>query len=427
MQPPQLSLECMLSIYEETLYIVDDIITVDKCVDLSNLDLYNVILELFYNNHPCCEDAENVIHMALDDYLIYLKESQESQESQEYQEYQESPLEEPQEHLKEHEELSQKKTTQEIHDAIQWLKDQPQQQQRTNEWYIDRHNMITASSVWKVFGSQSVVNQLIYEKCVPIDVNKCSPTHVNTESPLHWGQKFEYLSVKIYEDAFYTKIAEFGCIKHSNVNYHVGASPDGINVCPNSPLYGRALEIKNVVSRPITGIPKKEYWIQVQIQLEICNLDECDFLETQFKTPYNDEDAFNADALNNDDGYFYTLTDNMRRGVIVQYMKEGKPFYQYAPLHCTKKSFYAWFYDCNEKYSDLTWITNIYWKLEVFSCVLIKRDRAWFQNSIQQIENVWSIIEKERISGYAHRAPRKNIKSHTSTSFQQQLSMGCML
>ena len=288
--------------------------------------------------------------------------------------------------------------------------------------------MITASSVWKVFGSQSVVNQLIYEKCVPIDVNKCSPTHVNTESPLHWGQKFEHLSVKIYEDAFNTKIAEFGCIKHSNSNYHVGASPDGINVCPNSPLYGRAVEIKNVVSRIITGIPKKEYWIQVQIQLEICNLDECDFLETQFKTPYNDdEDAFNADALNDDDGYFYTRNDNMRRGVIVQYMKEGKPFYQYAPLHCTKKSFYAWFYECNEKYSDLTWITNIYWKLEVFSCVLIKRDRAWFQTSIQQIENVWSIIEKERISGYAHRAPRKNIKSHTSTSVQQQLSMGCML
>jgi hypothetical protein len=412
-----LSLECMLSIYEETICIVDDIINIDECAYLSNLDIYNVILQLYSNNG--CEDVESVIHMAVDDYFIYsLKESQELPPTM-------PPTPTPELSL-----LSpppQKKTTQEISDAIQWLKDQPQQEQRTNEWYIDRHNMITASSVWKVFGSQSVVNQLIYEKCVPIDVNKCSPAHVNTDSPLHWGQKFEHLSVKIYEDTFKTKIAEFGCIKHSNPNYHVGASPDGINVCPNSPLYGRALEIKNVVSRPITGIPKNEYWIQVQIQLEICKLDECDFLETQFKTPYDDEDAFNADAFNDDDGYFYTLSDHMRRGVIVQYMKEGKPFYQYAPLHCTKQSFYTWFNDCIETYSDLTWITNIYWKLEVFSCVLIKRDCAWFQNSIQQIENVWSIIEKERVSGYAHRAPRKNIKSHASPTTQQQLSMGCML
>ena len=32
----------------------------------------------------------------------------------------------------------------------------------------------------------------------------------------------------------------------------------------------------------LDGIPKKEYWIQMQLQMEVCDLDECDFLETRF-------------------------------------------------------------------------------------------------------------------------------------------------
>ena len=43
------------------------------------------------------------------------------------------------------------------------------------------------------------------------------------------------------------------------------------------------VEIKNVVSREITGIPVTKYWIQTQIQMEVCDLEECDFVETKFK------------------------------------------------------------------------------------------------------------------------------------------------
>ena len=50
----------------------------------------------------------------------------------------------------------------------------------------------------------------------------------------------------------------------------------------NNYLFGRMLEIKNVVSREITGIQKSEYWIQMQLQMEVCELNECDFLETKF-------------------------------------------------------------------------------------------------------------------------------------------------
>ena len=49
------------------------------------------------------------------------------------------------------------------------------------------------------------------------------------------------------------------------------------------------LEIKNIVNREITGIPKKEYWVQMQMQMEVCAIyEECDFLETRFKEYENE-------------------------------------------------------------------------------------------------------------------------------------------
>ena len=78
----------------------------------------------------------------------------------------------------------------------------------------------------------------------------------NINSPFHNGHKYEPLSIIIYEDWFNTKVAEVGAIKHIKYPF-LRASPDGINVDPKNPRFGRALEIKNPVNRVLTGIPKK--------------------------------------------------------------------------------------------------------------------------------------------------------------------------
>jgi putative phage-type endonuclease len=139
-------------------------------------------------------------------------------------------------------------------------------------------------SAYKAFESQSSINQLIYEKCQPLksfDEDE-EVKMVNTNTAMHWGQKYEPLSVMIYEAKYGTKVEDFGCIQHPIYKF-LGASPDGIVINKESQRYGRMLEIKNPVSREITGIPKKEYWTQMQLQMEVCDLDECDFLETKFK------------------------------------------------------------------------------------------------------------------------------------------------
>ena len=62
------------------------------------------------------------------------------------------------------------------------------------------------------------------------------------------------------------------------------------------------------------------------------------------------------------------------------------------------------------KYNDGTWLKNIYWRLEEYSCVLVLRNKKWFDSVVPKIKELWTIIEKERIDGYDHRKPKKMIK-----------------
>ena len=61
-------------------------------------------------------------------------------------------------------------------------------------------------------------------------------------------------------------------------------------------------------------------------------------------------------------------------------------------------------------------VKYIYWKLEKMSCVLVHRDKQWFQYHVGQLERVWAIIEKERETGFEHRAPNRKIKKEAVLS-----------
>jgi putative phage-type endonuclease len=294
----------------------------------------------------------------------------------------------------------------EIAEKIEYLRSKPQPQQRTPDWYKFRHNLITASNAYKAFESQSTINQLIYEKCQPIKIEE-KPAMVNVNSPFHWGQKYEPLSVMIYEDKFQTKVEDFGCIQHDKHKF-LGASPDGINVDPTSELYGRMLEIKNVVSRDITGKPKKEYWTQTQLQMEVCDLNECDFLETKFVEYSSEQD-------------FYNDVSDKTKGVIMYFNGVGgKPYYVYKPLDIVDPEQIASWEETTMEQTKMMWIKNYYWKLEIMSCVLIVRNTKWFEDNIGQLQSVWSTIEQERVTGYQHRAPKKRVAKEIPKDIQGQ-------
>ena len=296
---------------------------------------------------------------------------------------------------------------------IKKLKDIPQAKQKSSEWNNIRNNLLTASNIWKIFNSEAQYNSFIYEKCKPLDENKIDYMNANTNSSLHWGVKYEPVTIMIYEDMYKTKIDEFGCIPHDKYNF-IGASPDGINCDPNNKtLFGRMLEIKNIYNREITGNPKEEYWIQTQIQMETCDLDECDFVETRIKEYENE-------------GQFYQDNEHEYKGIILYFIRRTSavnnvvtsginlPLYKYMPLEVEKdkNKIEKWIKETKDLYKDEYVLFNtLYWYLDEFSCVLIKRNRLWFESALPKIKNARDIILKERVEGYEHRASKKKIKT----------------
>ena len=300
-------------------------------------------------------------------------------------------------------------------ERLEVLASVPQATQRSKEWYETRHKLITASNAYKAFEPDSARNQLIYEKCQPLKYDEMEdPVNfeksakfelVNIEGPMHWGQKYEPVSVMYYENLFSTEVSEYGCIQHDTYKF-LGASPDGIVSDPALPRFGRMLEIKNIVNRYIDGIPKKEYWIQMQLQMETCDLNECDFLECRFI-----EYSGYTDFIN--DGTFLKSAKEELKGVIMHFLSpEGKPNYIYKPLLMDFDKLDSWEEEQQEKYKNLgmSWIKNIYWRLEEVSCVLVLRNRKWFQDNIHTLADVWDTVLKERETGCEHRAPNKRIK-----------------
>jgi putative phage-type endonuclease len=273
---------------------------------------------------------------------------------------------------------------------LDYLRNVYQPEQKTQEWYEFRHNHITASNAWKALGTTSSQNQLIYEKCQPLNTEKYKSSLV--ETPMSWGNKYEYLTTCLYEEMNQTEIGTFGCISHKEYPF-IAASPDGI--VTGEINHGRMIEIKNVVSREITGNPKKDYYIQMQLQMEVCDLEECDFVETKF-IEYDSEGDYLSDE------------SPKKKGIILVFINEQQEFvYRYMPFHVT--DYNAWM-ETTFLETKLNWFKNIYWKLEVYSCVLVKRQREWFQAAVPYFVSIWDTIQRERISGeYSLRAPKKRI------------------
>ena len=304
------------------------------------------------------------------------------------------------------------------------LENVPAPPQRTQEWYETRYGLLTASNVWKAIGTEAQQNQLIVEKCIPFEKFKedCARHgNLSPDNPMAWGQKYERISALLYESKNRTQLGEYGCIPHPEWKF-LGASPDGINVDPESPVYGRMVEIKNIVNRDIDGVPLDAYWVQMQIQMEVADLEECDFVETRIKEFASKED-FLASA-NPYKGAVATFVPRITIDSIIkrQTQSDRKPFYEYLLLNQSSEYSEAdeWIQSTKDANPDYVLSNVNYWGLDQYSCVLVKRNRAWFNAAIPQMERIWRTIERERITGCEHRAPKKREpKQVTINKFQE--------
>lgn len=417
--------------------------SLDEAIEIANLCIR--LMHEFVKENPCVisdnefdetfdDNIESLVHATFDDDVLFTDDA-------------EDELNELIEHSKQMffsmiipprqgivGELE-KKSPDQVNASIAMLNRKYQPQQRTPEWYEYRYNLITASNAYKAFESPSVRNSLIYDKCQPLDMSRIDADVetkeiqiVNTTSTLHWGQKYEPLSVLLYEARFKTRIGEYGCLQHDKHKF-LGASPDGLNIEPTSELYGRLLEIKNIVNREISGIPKKEYWIQMQLQMEVCDIDACDFLETKF-TEYESFTSFREDASISEPENYCLAKDGQSKGVIVHFYKsDGSPLYVYMPLDIASKTDAdEWCTKTVRTYEALSghvFMSYIYWKLDIWSCVLVLRNKMWFEDNVGELKALWDTVEHERQTGYAHRCPVRRQKKEADVAPVQV--NGCLL
>ena len=59
---------------------------------------------------------------------------------------------------------------------------------------------------------------------------------------------------------------------------------------------------------------------------------------------------------------------------------------------------------------NLSWIQNIYWKLDVYSCITVPFNSKWFAEAKPYFKNIWDSITNDRINGFAHRKAKSRKK-----------------
>lgn len=45
----------------------------------------------------------------------------------------------------------------------------------------------------------------------------------------------------------------------------------------------------------------------------------------------------------------------------------------------------------------------------MFTAVFLFRNKEWFKNAVVKMEELWKIVEAEKVTGYEHRAPKKRL------------------
>lgn len=284
---------------------------------------------------------------------------------------------------------------------IDFLDNIPQPEQRSEEWYVLRNNMLTASDLGiAISNKKGTKNALIVRKCLK------STNTSGGGAACKWGIKYEPISCEIYEKRNNVKIIDYGCIQHQGFKIF-GASPDGIIGKNSGSFTGRMLEIKNPISREITGIPPWNYWTQTQGQMEVANLDYCDFLECK-NEEYVNEEAFYSDG---DD---FLTKDGLEKGVIMNVLDDetNHIIHKYCPLGFNKKEKEDWIdteFDEIINNEKLTFLNLTWWKLVKYSCILIKRDKKWFQKAKPLISLFWESVLHHRDIGCDDIMPKKKI------------------
>jgi putative phage-type endonuclease len=171
----------------------------------------------------------------------------------------------------------------------------------------------------------------------------------DTNEAIEHGVKYEPVLLKFYERIKKTPVYPIGLVQH-NKHPWLAASPDGILED------GTLIEGKCPLYRRLNGRIPKNYWIQMQIQMECANRPKCDYVECRI-VEYKNELEYTLDDI----------TPKDRKGVLNY---KGRRYY---------------------------------WRIEDYMIRTVYRNHEWFETIRPSLENFWEQVteynENERMDG----------------------------
>lgn len=325
-------------------------------------------------------------------------------------------------------------------EQYKYIEIQPQAEQKSQEWLDERQKYITASS-----GAEAI-SESKYKTRESFAIDKAGLGIPFKENKNVWhGKKSETIATCIFEEQFNVKVGEFGLIPHlrrnpKDVVPFLGASPDGIATCCSldgkfSNFLGRMLEIKCVTTRTINdtgpehilhytekkdpGIVPHYYWIQIQLQLECCDLELCDFWQCKLRDYWSrkllDEAVIKYGKSTHviGQGIKYEMNPNLETGTYIELLpkdtskipKDEKVMWysKYIyPYNMAEKidDKYKWALDMKKNWKilypqyvkDYEFGKIIFYHLEKSHCYLVERDVEWFKETLPRFKEFWDIV-----------------------------------
>lgn len=263
---------------------------------------------------------------------------------------------------------------------VKTIQEAPQIPQRSEEWYRNYSKVLTASEFSALFSQNKRRRDLVISKANPpseqsTNYRLACPTEDMTA--LGWGIRFETVIKQLMEYRDKCSIYESGRLQHKS-NTHLAASPDGlITESMNPKQVGRLVEIKCPYSRVIGKEIPSEYWIQMQIQMEVADVDECEYIEAELvsKKPKQMEVDLSGTTYQ---GFVYLIQKDVEEGEVFDYK------YLYGDVDSKEVP------SIPEGYKL---VETIPWGLKAWHRKIVSRDRIWYEGTKVWQEQFWTDVE----------------------------------
>ena len=184
-----------------------------------------------------------------------------------------------------------------------------------------------------------------------------------------WGNLFEPVASKLYAKMKGVRVHEFGLLRHPEYDFF-GASPDGITDD------GIMLEIKCPLKRKIImgGEVPTQYYYQIQGQLDVCGLDNCDYFECEF-VKFDEYADFVVE--------YQQHTEETWCGVFSPRKTDDESTNAQTAYECTQ---------CQKHMVEKQAIGCAFWILTKYNLKRVQRDKHFLTEKLKPLGEVWQRI-----------------------------------